>query len=210
MVAPSALLFESPETAGATLLTVTGSSPQGGVIPPLNAAIGVAAVDQRVPLPASGFKFVMNLNSTGHSGSNQWATPQASLEFQQLPATFAQMETKVGIALDDVPTLVFNSIGLPSGGLFDVDTTGTGSIDNPWHPPHCGHRDGVEMDLKISNLDDNQKTHLADAVTNTCIGLVALMGGGFRPSHCLFFSNMNESPNAPPGVNPNHWHVKAQ
>jgi hypothetical protein len=85
------------------------------------------------------------------------------LAFQVLPVNFDTLEEKAGMAQVDVPTLSFLSIGPPFGGLFDVDAYNTGSITNPWHPPHCGHRNGDALDIRIRDLDKASRNFLSRA-----------------------------------------------
>lgn len=90
--------------------------------------------------------------STGHDQNNIFANPSVGTNLQTVPVTFAQILTQQGFPLAQVATLIYTSLSLPFGGLFDVDSHGTGSIDHPWHLPHCGHRRGVEADVAIRNV----------------------------------------------------------
>lgn len=50
------------------------------------------------------------------------------------------------------PLLAFNDMSLPNGGLFD--------INGDWTRPHRTHREGVNVDLRINNLDVQTRTWL--------------------------------------------------
>jgi hypothetical protein len=58
----------------------------------------------------------------------------------------------------------------------------------PWSIPHCGHRNGLTIDLSINQLDSDEKTWLSKAATSA----------GFT------FTNPLEAPN---NKNANHWHA---
>jgi hypothetical protein len=58
-------------------------------------------------------------------------------------------------------------LSLPFGGVFDVDTNGRGKIDNPWHPPHCGHRNGTQADLRIKNVPAELRPALVQSILDS-------------------------------------------
>jgi hypothetical protein len=73
------------------------------------------------------------------------------------------------------PKLQFNDASLPWGGLFDA-------VNFNWTPDHCGHRVGVEMDVRSVNFDEIQ----------------ARRARFFFESHNFIVH---------PEKNPPHWHV---
>lgn len=119
----------------------------------------VATIATEIPglgaIPASGTGY-NTTTSTGHDGNNLSANPSTATNLQQMPILFddvaLEMEQELLIPADPIPTLTYTSIALPFGGLFDVDVEDDPLAAHEWHSPHCGHRRGVEADLRIKNV----------------------------------------------------------
>jgi hypothetical protein len=158
----------------------------GGVLTNL---IGVQT-DGLQAIPTSGPGYVTT-SSAGHDSNNVYAGPTVASNLQQIPVTFSDYLGQRNVTSDVVPTLVFTSLSLPQGGVFDVAANGDGGIDNPWHPPHCGHRRGNQADLRIFNVPASMRPTLRQAIEDNSFS----------------FPVRAESPT---NTSANHWHLSAQ
>jgi len=192
---PSGLLnttYKAPEVSGIMDATITGTLSDGTPVAPGSATIGVE-LGGLGAIPASGSGYTTT-TSVGHDANNTFANPSTATNLQQVPVEFdflVFLLTALGIFPGPTPTLVFTSLSLPQGGLFDVDANGDGVIDNPWHPPHCGHRRGIEADLRIRNVAPELRPVLVMAISDN----------GFR------LPVRSESPSNP---NATHWHLRSR
>jgi hypothetical protein len=93
------------------------------------------------------------------------------------------------------PALASEAATLQWGGIFDANWNGTidPSILAPaWNPPHCGHRNGVTIDLSLSQF--------TGASASKEIGWLQ---SAASDAH-LKFTNPSESPS---NKSANHWHA---
>jgi hypothetical protein len=116
-----------------------------------------------------------------------------AVNVQQMPVLFDQVATELQqqgliLSIDPIPLVTYTSLSLPFGGLFDVDDNNSGRIHNPWHPPHCAHRKGMEADLRISNVGPEFRGSLFWAI---------IMQGFTMPVK-------SENPGNPSAT---HWHL---
>jgi hypothetical protein len=186
-------MYTSPDTSGIVDATVSGTL-SDGVTPCTPATFPIGVETQglvAIPLTGSGYA---TTPSTGHDSNNVYANPSVSVNLQRLPVNFdilAQALINAGfIPNQTIPTLTYTSLSLLYGGLFDVDALGTGSITNPWHPPHCGHRQGTNADLRINNIPAQFRPALIQSILD---------------SH---FTMPVRTEN-PSFANATHWHLKA-
>ena len=178
--------YKSPEVSGIMEVTITGRLPDRPVLP------GFATIGVEIPLstlPASGTGY-STLTSVGHGANNLSASPSVVTNLRQVPVSFSQLVLATNPDAV-VPTLVYTSLNLIQGGLFDVDASGDGRVDNPWRPPHCSHRTGVDADLRIRNVPAVQRPMLQRAIE----------ANGFR------FPVRAESPQV---AGASHWHLRAR
>jgi hypothetical protein len=192
---PSGLLnttYKAPEVSGIMDVTITGTRSDGTPVAPGSATIGVE-LGGLGAIPGSGPGYTTT-TSVGHDGANIFANPSTAANLQQVPVEFDALVfllSALGIFTGPTPTLVFTSLSLPQGGLFDVDANGDGAIDNPWHPPHCGHRRGLEADLRIRNVPAELRPLLVMAISDNNLRLPV----------------RSESPSNP---NATHWHLRSR
>lgn len=181
------VMYIAPEVSGIINVRVEGTDAAGRPVTPGFATIGVR-VPGLLPLPIAGAGFQVT-PSVGHDNNNRFALPIGKELLEQLPTRFRNELESQGVPVSQIPTTLFyTSISLPEGGLFDVDAKPPfGEIDNPWGPPHCGHRFGDEADLDIGNIP--QKRALKQAILDS----------GF------FFPVVAESPTNP---KIKHWHLR--
>ncbi len=192
---PSGLLpttYTAPEVSGIMDVSLTGTAPDGTPVLPGSATIGVE-LGGLGAIPASGPGYGTT-SSVGHDLNNIFANPSAAANVQQFPVEFdllVDLFRALGFPLPPTPTLAFTSLSLPQGGLFDVDANGDGAIDNPWHPPHCGHRRGLEADLRIRNVPRELRPFLVMAILD---------------------NNLRMPVNAESPQNPSatHWHLRSR
>jgi hypothetical protein len=85
-------------------------------------------------------------------------------KLEEVPKSFRQSLLSREVSLGSIPTLVYISLNLPEGGLFDVGANEDGIIDNPWRPPHCGHRTGGDADLRVKNVLEEFRKDLLTAI----------------------------------------------
>lgn len=99
--------------------------------------------DQTQLVDAKGF--TLKPGSSIHP-DNYWGIPEMNAAWVAAAAEFAD-----GVAaLPNPQTLVITEMNLEWGGAFDLDAN--------WQSPrHCGHRAGMELDLRSSNLVGQQK-----------------------------------------------------
>jgi hypothetical protein len=161
-------VFTSPDVSGITDVTISGTLPDGTTCSPATSTIGTE-LSGLSAIPASGTGYTTT-TSTGHDSSNNFANPSVGTNLQQVPVEFnglVQSLVSTGaLPAQNTPTLTYTSVSLTFGGLFDVDANNTGSITHPWHPPHCGHRRGVEADLRIRNVPAQLRPALIMAITD--------------------------------------------
>lgn len=186
-------IYTSPDVSGIIDATISGTLPDG-VTPctPATYPIGVETQGlSAIPLTGSGYA---TTPSTGHDNNNVFANPSVATNLQRLPFAFdilAQAIMNAGfIPPQTIPTLTYTSLSLTYGGLFDVDQTGSGTITNPWNPPHCGHRLGTNADLRIYNIPAQFRPALIQSILD---------------SHFT----MPVRAESPSYANATHWHLKA-
>jgi hypothetical protein len=184
-------VYTAPEVSGIVDVTVSGTLLDGTPVAARTFTIGVE-VPGLFAIPASGPGYTTTA-STGHDHSNIFANPSFGTNLQRVPVEFAQSLSLQGVPAEKVATLIYTSLSLPFGGTFDVDTNHTGAPTNPWHPPHCGHRDGLAADLDVQsrNLPASQRLALRASILWNHIG----------------FPVRFESPSVPAV---NHWHLAPQ
>lgn len=145
--------YTAPELSGVMDITLTATLPDGTACIPVTARVAVELPGFSA-IPSSGPGYVTT-TSVGHDSNNIFAIPSVGANLQEVPVAFdfvaQELEQEFLIPTEPIPTLTYTSLALPFGGLFDVSTTGLGTIDHEWHPPHCGHRRGLEADLLINN-----------------------------------------------------------
>lgn len=184
--------FTAPDLGGAVLATASGVLQDGTPCFPTTATIATEFTGlSAIPASGSGYQ---TTTSVGHDSQNTFANPSVGTNLQRLPVNFdilVQALINAGfVGNQPIPDLIYTSIALPFGGLFDVDANSTGSITNPWHPPHCGHRRGMEADLRIRNIPAELRPALI---------------GSIQDSH-FRMPVRSENPGAP---NATHWHLRA-
>jgi hypothetical protein len=184
--------FTAPDLSGTVVATASGILQDGTPCFPTTATIATEFTGlSAIPVTGLGYE---TTTSVGHDGNNIFANPSVGTNLQRLPFNFdilAQALMTAGfVSTQPIPNLVYTSIALPFGGLFDVDSNSTGSITNPWHPPHCGHRRGFEADLRIRNIP---------------LELRPALIGSIQDSH-FRMPVKTENPSAP---NATHWHLRA-
>ena len=161
-------VFTAPDISGISDATVSGTLPDGTTCSPATATIGTE-LPGLTAIPASGAGYTTT-SSTGHDSNNSFANPSVGINLQQVPVEFnavVQSQISTGaLPQQSTPTLTYTSLSLTYGGLFDVDANNTGSITHPWHPPHCGHRRGIEADLRIRNVPAQLRPALIMAITD--------------------------------------------
>lgn len=82
-------------------------------------------------------------NATRHP-SHHFGTPA-------MVAALRNLALDRGAPLFGRPLLGYNDLSLQWGGVFDIEDEDHPRPPN-WTPPHCGHRFGRNVDLRISNL----------------------------------------------------------
>lgn len=131
--------------------------------------------------PISGSGLQVATFSNMHDNFNGNATAETGIRLQDMVSLFFDDLTSQGMPPAQVPPLVISALSLPQGGLFD--------FKNEWRPPHYGHRFGVEADLVMPLLFDDERAILASAVWEARFT---------TPVPCESLSN--------PGAN--HWHLR--
>ncbi len=186
-------VFTAPDVSGITEATVFATLPDGTTCIPATATIGTE-LSGLSAIPASGAGYTTT-PSTGHDSNNIFANPSVGANLQQVPVEFnvvVQLLVFIGfLPPQSTPTLTYTSLSLTYGGLFDVDQNDTRSITNPWHPPHCGHRRGVEADLRIKNVPLQLRPALIMAITDQHFTMPV----------------RSENPTNPTA---SHWHLRAR
>jgi hypothetical protein len=184
-------VYTSPDVCGLVDATISGTLQDGTPCFPTTSVFGIET-QGLAAIPFSGLGFATT-PSVGHDSNNVYANPSVATNLQRLPVAFdilAQALITVGfIPPQSIPTLTYTSLSLLYGGLFDVATTGN-SIQNPWHPPHCGHRLGTNADLRIQNIPAQFRPALIQSILE---------------SHFIMPVRIESPSNA----NANHWHLKA-
>lgn len=156
--------YTAPEVSGIMDGIITGTTEDGTPLIPTEFTIGVR-IPGLVGLAISGDGFTVN-PSVGHGNNNRFATSAVVTDLGQVPLDFRAELLAQGVEEDMIPTLFYTSIGLPHGGLFDVDASGDGIIDNPWGPPHRTHRFGNNADLRIRNVPAEFRDELETVILN--------------------------------------------
>jgi hypothetical protein len=85
-----------------------------------------------------------------------------------------------GYSPNEIPTILSGGASLPTGGLFDIRSN--------WKAPHCGHRNGENLDLSHRRLSFREQLALKLAIKD-----VKKLG---------FYAG--ESPATPKAT---HWHL---
>jgi hypothetical protein len=179
------ITYKPHAVAELVTLTVTGTDNDGNALPSASASISVRELGL-IPLGLSGIGFSVE-SSVGHGVNNAYGTPTLIDRLESLPGAFKDAVIK-DLGSITVPTLVYTSLSLPMGGVFDVDASGDGVIDNAWEPPHCTHRQGREVDLRIRSIPRELRGALKAAIRI-----------GFE------FPVPAESPTKPAA---SHWHLR--
>lgn len=145
--------YTSPEAAGITDLTVSGSAIVDGQaisFGPNAFTIGVKVAD----LPrATVAGLQVNAASNMH-GNNNGNAQQATID--SLSAMVQIFSKKLSKANKMPPLLRAVALSLPQGGLFD--------FKNQWHPPHVSHRYGDDADIGIRELSLSERRVLGAAL----------------------------------------------
>jgi hypothetical protein len=188
-----ATMYTSPDVSGIIDATISGTL-SDGVTPctPATYQIGVETQGlAAIPFSGSGYTTVP---STGHDNSNVYANPSVATNLQNMPVSFdtlvQALMTAGLVPPQTIPTLTYTSISLTYGGLFDVDQLNTGTITNPWNPPHCGHRLGTNADLRIRNVPAQLRPALIQSILDSHFTMPVRA----------------ENPSNPTAT---HWHLKA-
>jgi hypothetical protein len=148
-------------SASVTIVTFMGSS--GSVSAAGNVVIRNDTTGQTVTVrPDSDGRFTALIN----------AKPADLLLFSALksnPTISLNPAIKFGVwANGMIPNLVYTSISLPQGGVFDVDAKPEdGKIDNPWNPPHATHRCGTNADIRVKNIPREVRGTLDRIIQNS-------------------------------------------
>jgi hypothetical protein len=179
--------YTAPEVSGVVIATVTGVTQDGFPVLPGAASIGVR-ISGLVGLAVTGTGYTVQA-SDDHANDNRFATPAARDDLASIPVDFREELTDQGVAAGDLPTLIYTSICLIEGGLFDVGSTF-------WKPPHTSHRFGTDADLFTSN--DNF-TSVPDQYLDE-LETVILNNTSF------YFPVRDESPDG----TASHWHLRVQ
>jgi hypothetical protein len=187
------LTYTAPEVAGQVEIETAGvaSGSQASARFTVN-----VRMDGLEPVPLAGDGFEMDAHSVGHGSNNRYATAGVIQQLQTVVNAFRQRLGRLPQPPAEIPILVFTSISLPSGGLFDVDANGDGVIDNLWSPPHISHRFGVDADMRIRRpgvgfIPEPLRVHLETAILEAD----------------FTFPIRAESP-ANPGAT--HWHLRSR
>lgn len=169
---PLTATYTPDESSGTVNLTVSGTAPDGSTPAPLTVAINIGWLGSPFT-QLSGIAFSIASHPQGTYGT----TPM-----QAAVADFAEdYSILTGAVGDKSPTpLRSEAASLPLGGIFDID------LD--WTEPHCGHRNGLNVDLSLSNTTGLERAAMQ----------VAAIDAG------LAFYYVPESPSNP---NTNHWHA---
>lgn len=182
--AGSTIRFETPDIAGLVDFVIEGRSPSGEVLAPFRVRYQVKTPGFE-PISVSGLAFDVESHSSGTHG-----TKAMSGKLGKLIERYIKNAQSAGIS--NPPILESEAASLPWGGLFDIDFD--------WLTPHCGHRDGITLDLSLSvfrNSSTEREKTLANALAK------AVKEAGFD------FTYAPESPNPPKGKpKPDHWHIR--
>jgi hypothetical protein len=185
--------YTAPEVSGVVDLTVGGTTSTGNTISNQTFKVMVKSGNLQ-PLPPSTNGYYLLLPSFGHGSLDGYASSKTITDLQNAILKYNFLAHS-GVGLDFPPQVNISSIGLPWGGMFDICSQAVSSctaIDNPWGPPHCGHRSGTSseaVDLVISST---------------------LVPPIYRPLLQWALSTKFKTPYKPESftaTNPTHWHL---
>jgi hypothetical protein len=160
--------FRAPEVSGP--ITITGKS-SGATTGTASIDIGIPGLEQLFAGPGYAL-----YGDNGWHPDNHWATGDHIAKLQTLAALYSA-RWPAGLR--------YNDSSLPRGGLFDWDVA-----KSPWSPPHGGHREGMNTDLKIA----------ADAT----IGYKALTGGQKAVVRAIWIDSLKQAI----GIEGDHYHLR--
>jgi hypothetical protein len=119
--------------------------------------------------PGAGFELIGGPDNVARHPNHHRGMPALLDSLRAVAQDFAA-------AFPGAPLLGFNDLSLEWGGLFDIEDAGHPRPPD-WTPPHCGHRFGMNCDLRISNLSLGQRRMLSKILDDR--GLATLK----HPSH---------------------------
>jgi hypothetical protein len=195
------LTYAPPEVAGDVYLQIAGTDPYGNEISGPNYLFHVQNSDlgPLVSLNGAGAGMGPGGSNPGiavatdsHPGAGIFGTKEMQAAVSNVVRYYYENAYDDGFS--NPAPLASQAATMIFGGLFDANWNGgINRINTPWAPPHCGHRDGVTIDLSLSQFngfeEDQEKTWLEQAAGEA--GLV--------------FSNPLESPQ---NESANHWHAR--
>lgn len=136
---PSGLLavkYTAPEVSGIIEWTLTGVPQGGGRGATLISTIGVRidGLEALPPAPPPEENYDL-IGETSRHADNHYGTPGFNAALVDLANRYAK----------EFPAqkLSYNDMSLVEGGLFDIGP------ESNWNPPHCGHRFGTHVDLRL-------------------------------------------------------------
>jgi hypothetical protein len=191
------LTYTPPEVAGDVLLQIAGTDPNGNQIAGPSYLFHVQDTDLGNLVSLNGVGSSANnpgisVASESHPGAGIFGTQAMQTAVSNMVEFYYENADDAGVT--NPPRLASEAATLIFGGLFDANWNGSiDPIATPWSPPHCGHRDGVTIDLSLS-----QFTGSMAAKEKTWLQLAARSAG-------LVFTNPAESPKS---KNANHWHTR--
>jgi hypothetical protein len=177
------LNYAAPEVSGDVILTITGTDPNGNQIAsnnlpaPITFHVWASGSPNWVPLSNADLSVIVNGADPSPSHPlGYYGTSAMADSVDELSQNFVDALS----ATETPPRIYSQAASLPWGGIYD--------IQRDWDTPHCGHRDGMTIDLSLSNLDAGEKKELATAAKDSGLG----------------FYYVPESPSNPRA---NHWHA---
>jgi hypothetical protein len=172
--------YPAPETSGQVKMKFQTFDPQGRQIVVPDTVINVKSAANLNKAILTG----LNFSVKSHPGNGDYLTPAFSGRVATMISKFRQLASLKGVPDAALPILESQGASLNWGGLFDTD--------KDWHPSHCGHRRGDQMDLSLTPLGRVYRQQLKDALEEAA------------KRAKLEFPYISESPLDP---NANHWHV---
>jgi hypothetical protein len=175
------LSYGAPEVSGDIALTIMGTDPSGNAISDVPATLifHVRSASSQNWIPLSNENIDVIINGADPSPSHPfgyYGTPAMADALEDLGQNFAST-----LNVSETPPHIHSqAASLPWGGIYD--------IQKDWDTPHCGHRDGMTIDLSLSNLTLKERQKLSAATQRSGLG----------------FFYVPESPSNP---RTNHWHA---
>ena len=195
--AGNGITYSPPEVAGDVFFEVTGTDPSGNQIsgPSYLFHIKDETLGKMESLNGLGAGLGPSGNNPGisivansHPGDGIFGTDAMQTAVSDMVAEYFRLGDIAGFT--NLDPLRSEAATLQKGGLFDANWNGAiiPSLLTPWSPPHCGHRNGVTIDLSINQLDPDERKWLAKAAKTA----------GF------VFTSPGERPQ---DISANHWHA---